>query len=105
MKHLFKILPLLLILGLGINSCKKDDDTKHCESCTIEGTITYLPIGCVGNSTTLGIKDQRGRFYYVNRDLTNRFHQYKEGATVCFDYNPLEDCVMHLQTGIMKMPI
>lgn len=105
MKSLFKLLPIVLILGLGLNSCKKEKDTKKCDSCSISGTVVYLPIGCVGNSTTLGILDEDGNYYFVKKDLTSKFGNYMEGANICFDFNVQENCNIILHAGIMAIPI
>jgi len=103
LKNLFIILPIIVLFAFS--SCTKDDNPTKCDNCTQKGTIVYLPIGCVGNSTTLGIMDEDGKFYFIKIDNTGHFINYKEGATICFDYNKLEDCEMHLQTGIMEIPI
>lgn len=105
MKYTIQILTLAILFTL--NGCKKDDVKTHCSECTISGEVVYLPIGCVGNSTTLGIQDEKGNFYYVDTDKTGHFRKYKEGDKICFDFKAKDDCSIALTPGhgIMEIPI
>jgi hypothetical protein len=73
MKNLFRILPLILLIGFA--SCKKDDPKKTTK-CSNLGTVVFLPLGCVANSTTLGVIDDKGNYFYIENDLTKTFSQY-----------------------------
>lgn len=103
MKYTIQILMIAFLIAL--NGCKKEDDKSPCADCTISGKVVYLPIGCVGNSSTLGLEDAKGNYYYIDKDLTGHFDKYTEGEEVCFDFDAKKACNFELTTGIMEIPI
>ncbi|MBI1221940.1 MAG: hypothetical protein GC180_04980 [Bacteroidetes bacterium] len=76
-----------------LESCTKCD--KHpCDavSCDLEGTISGDPGWCATPPTSMmGITDDNGIFYQIDKDLTNSFSHFKAGEKVKFGYCAIKD--------------
>ena len=82
---------LLCLLSLLLAGCKKDDLPNS--TCY---TVGYIPSQCGPNPFTLvlGVQDNEGKYYFIQKDETGVFKNFKEGDKVKMEFTRILGCIM-----------